>query len=45
MVYVALTIQWCRAEGASLPPKVLICQIQAEFLKIHHGNFDTFVSC
>jgi len=21
-VYVALSIQWCRAEGASVPPKV-----------------------
>jgi len=30
-------IQWCRAEGASAPPNVLICR------KFGYRDFDTFV--
>jgi len=43
MVSVALSIQWCRAEGASAPPKVFICRkLGRNSWKFRRGGFDTF---
>ena len=43
-VYVALSIQWCRAEGESAPPKVLICRkFGRNSWKVGYRGFDTFV--
>jgi len=43
-VHVALSIQWCRATGASEPPKALICRkFEWNSWKFGNRGFDTFV--